>query len=174
MQQLPCLAIAHPQNQYKRRRKAALISKPRGPWPHHGRCGGPGARTRRRPPGSGPSGATGSRGRNEQRSRPVRPRAGTQKICFVGCRSPRAPGRPTHARAGRGPGGRNVPAGIRSTKHIFCAPVCGAGRAAVGGLSRLRRCGSGSARQLLRCSSWGGTTTPPQGRCVTCDGEKVC
>lgn len=126
MQQLPCLAIAHPQNQYKRRRKEALISKPRGPWPHHGRCGGPGARMRRRPPGSGPGGATGSRGRNEQRSRPVRPRAGTQKICFVGCRSPRAPGRPTHARAGRGPGGRQRTCRHQVNKtHFLCAGMWG-------------------------------------------------
>ena len=82
-------------------------------------------------------------------------------LLVAGRRGPRA-ARPTQGRGGA-PAVGNVPAGTRSTKHIFCAPVCGAGWAAVGGLSRPRRCGSGSARQLLRCSFWGGTTTPPLG-----------
>ena len=166
VQQLPYLAIAHSQNQYKRRRKAALISKPRGPWPHPGRRGGPGARMRRRPPGSGPSGATGSRGRNGQRSRPVPGRGGSQNFCFVqgGPASPR--GGPSHARAGPGADATARPAVPRKAGEQntnFVMPCCGPARAAVGGLSRPRRCGSGSARQLLRCSSWGGTTTPPLG-----------
>ena len=166
MQQLPYLPIAHLHNQNKRRRKAALISKLRGPWPHHGRRGGPGARMRRRPPGHEPSGATGSRGRNEQRSRPVPGRGGSQNFCFVqgGPASPR--GGPSHARAGPGAVATARPAVPRKAGEQntnFVMPCCGPARAAVGGLSRPRRCGSGSARQLLRCSSWGGTTTPPLG-----------
>lgn len=168
--------MAHLQNQNKRRRKAALISKPCGPWPHHGRCCGPGASMRRRPPGHGPSGATGTRGRNEQRSRPVPGRVGSQNFCFVqgGPASPR--GGPSHARAGPGADATARPAVPRKAGEQntnFVMPRCGPARAAVGGLPRPRRGGFVSAHQLLWCSSWGGTTTPPQGCFVLCDCEKL-
>lgn len=158
------------------------------PRPEAGPPGGSARRARRRAPA--PIGRASERG-----TKRAVPRRGRRSPSGRGAQAAEGGRGQPAARGGRGPGvpldarepatGRPGTGGAdgqgpESPRGPDPEPLRGAGpkprgrRRSPASWAKPSRAAKRPLWQLRRCSSWGGTTTPPQGRCVTCDGEKVC